>query len=118
MIAISAEKPNAPLHNCTLGKRYNAAHSHLVYHPQFESAVIKLQESCPQDLTDGEKAAVECLKVVEDSRSSIADDKNGEVLSMRERQDKRRKVAVTFREYIPFGFLLGSVAELERVWSI
>lgn len=31
---------------------------------------------------------------------------------------KHLKVAVTSLEYIPSGFLLGSVAEVERVWSI
>ena len=62
-IAFSSEDSNAPLQNCTLGQHYIGVNSNLVTDPLFESAVIKLQGNYPQDLTDDEEQAVDCLQL-------------------------------------------------------
>lgn len=119
VIADSAEAPNAPLHNCTLGQHYTGMSSHLVTDPLFESAVIKLQGNCLQDLTDDEKKAVECLQLnTGEGAAGNGAEGGAEVLSMSERRKKRRKTEAIPKRYMHCNFILGSVAEVERVWSV
>ena len=119
VIALSADKPHAALYDCKLGQHYVGANSDIMTDPVFESAVIKLQENCPQDMTDDEKQSVECLRLDAADAAGPADAANdAEVLSINERRKKRRKLSALPKRYMDCGFILGSVAEVERVWSI
>ena len=115
LISLSADKPHAAMYNCTLEQHYIGSNADIMTDPVFESAVIKLQENCPQDLSDAEKASVLCLKVEETTDGNAED---SDLLSMSERRKKRRKVAAIPKRYINCDFVLGSVAEVERLWSI
>lgn len=117
-ILVAADKPEQPLYNCKLGEKFIGTKSHLVTDADFESGVIKIQAGCPDELTDAEKTAVQCLKSDHAEAGSADGSSNGEYLSMKERLAKRRKITATNRTYIPCNFILGSVAEVERVWSI
>lgn len=63
LIALSADKQKMPLYHCKLGEPYNGVKSRHVANSLFESAVLKLQENCPQNLTVDEKEAVKCLTI-------------------------------------------------------
>lgn len=119
VIGCSSNRPDLPLHGCQLGRRYISLDSHLCMNPTFESGVMKLQENCPQDLTDAEKEAISCLKIDTNSGEAVElGVGTDELLTMRERHAKRRKVSAIPKRYMPCNFILGSVAEVERVWSM
>lgn len=83
----------------------------------FESGVIKIQSGCQDELNDLDNKAVAFLRSdpVYSTGNNVTDDS---VLQMKQRLSKRRKTCTKKRTYIPCNFILGSVAEVERVWSL
>ena len=106
-----------PLHDSKLGDTYIGTDSRHVSNKVLESAVIKLQNYTPDELTGQEKTAVIGLKSPTAEKNTSASSKNA-VLTMQERIAKRKKILHIPNIYMPSNFLLGSVAEVERVSSI
>ena len=118
-IEASVDDDSLPLHNCTLGTYYLATDSSFATDPLFESAVVKLQNGVSGTLTEDEKVAVRSLRVKNAGSSGEGAGTSNRFMSMKERLEKRRKLSMTPEStYIPCNFVLGSVAEVERVWSI
>ena len=85
----------------------------------FETGVVKLQRGKLDSLTDAEKAAVRMLKVEDYVESTNAAAPAGEdPSSMEARLIKKRRVAKAADKYMPCGFILGSAAAVERIWSV
>ena len=116
--AVNDEKAmkSAPLYGCRLEGKYLSVDSTIVECPNFENGVTKILNKEENKLSDVEKHAVRNLRrnipTYEDESVSPI------FMSMRERLAKRRKMNSRSEEYIDCKFILGSVAEAERVWSM
>ena len=128
--AIEAGKPrpDSKLYHCKLGKSYFELTStnRRIHSGYFESAVIKIQMSQHENkqcnLTQREKQSVlHLLKEEvndEDENTEASDEEIDEI----EQAKKRRKTLQVGNNiesrYINLDFILGSVAEVERLWSM
>ena len=113
--------PGSTMSNCKLDSWYIGPTAHIVKDPYFESGVTKIQRGNKSDMTAEEKDA--CKNLLLSSRGDyVMDTNNGhdiDQLSFKERYDsKRRRVNSSVDKYIDCSFILGSVAEAERLWSI
>ena len=106
----------APLHGCKLDGKYARLSSTFVEYAAFEDGVTKIQNGETKKLSKVEKEAVKHL------RRASNDEEIKHVatssLSIHERLAKRRKLKGQLDEYVNRDFILGSVAEAERVWSV
>ena len=110
------ENPNSDLFGCKLGNRCISEESQFVHSNTFESAVMKLQTKQAHNLTGEEREAIMMLR--ETNITIASGEANNSVPKMSERLAKRRKVNFLKEEYIYSSFILGSAAEVERVFSI
>eukprot|EP00171_Calliarthron_tuberculosum_P001364 IDg1364t1 len=104
---------------CNLGKIYISANASIVAHRFFETGVCKLQKGMANTLTACEKEAVRCLRKessTQDPLPSSRSSRQSEGIS--ERLRKRQKLSASNDGYIDTRFLLGSVAEVERLFSV
>lgn len=108
------DDPDNPLHGCTLGNEYLKIRSHLSVNPVFEAAVLKLQNNNEEQLTRAEKAAVVSLHKCESDTTAGNEEQK---LTFKQKLAKRQKLEAPGK-YICADFVLGSVAEVERVWSM
>lgn len=109
-----ARTPGTALHLCRLGTKYIGIDAEIVPDKTFLSAVVKIQNGECNNLTPDEKATVSDLR----SSSSQVTNVLSQNSSMEERLSKRRKISSAAQEYVNCDFILGSVAEVERIWSI
>lgn len=108
-------KLNSKLFKCKLGTSYISSTSHLVKHKAFENGVVKIQRDDLFSLTLSERSACKRL-LIEPSETSVQNQAVpsnvlGEIY-------KRRKVLRTAPKYMDTRFIIGSVAEVERLWSL
>ena len=120
MKAVEEEKRmhSSPFYNCRLGDKYISPTSAIVKYRHFESGVVKIQSGKQHEITTDEEKAVKCLLA-----GNFVSEENNEIQvnprSMIERINKRRKVSESNKtKYIDCSFILGSVAAVERLWSI
>jgi hypothetical protein len=110
--------PGHPLHKCRLGTSKIAPNAAIVANPDFKQAVCKIQLKQFAAMTDSEKAAAAPLRR---PQAQVAAESPGTgALSFQERLAKRLKTEEQDPrdEYINCDFILGSAAEVERLWSI
>lgn len=110
----ATRKPAWKLHNCKLGNEYIRRNSHLTTDPDFESGIVKLQKGEANQLTSAEKVAVCMLE--KDVEDVVPDSDSDREMLMDERLNKRRKIDKNC-QYRSADFVLGSSAEVERIWS-
>ena len=107
---------DSAMYRCSLGTKYIAEDANILRDPDFESGVCKIQNGMTDLMTDEEKTA--CGKLLlggeEDSSDS---DREGEV-SYEERLRKRKRQRDNPSGYMNCDFILGSAAEVERLWSV
>jgi hypothetical protein len=96
--------------------------------PHFESGVVKIQRGQSQDLSRTEKAAVASLLL--DNPGNIAADPDpgvdvrflspASIAKATAHQDskKRQRMSADQEKYINCDYIIGSVAEVERLWSM
>ena len=116
--AVDCEKNirNSPLYGCKLDGKYIAHDSSIIQYPDFERGVTKIQNGATNSLTLSERKSVKMLLSTNEVEEE--DIEVSEMISIRERIAKRQKMSHHRDEYINCDFILGSVAEVERVWSI
>ena len=116
--AVTDEKDdiNSVFYGCRLGKKYIGVTAPIVKYPAFESGAYKLLKGFERDLTDEEKIALQGLK--KESVEALEEVVATGPISMAERMAKRRKVGLFTDNYGNCLFILGSVARVERLWSI
>eukprot|EP00171_Calliarthron_tuberculosum_P002072 IDg2072t1 len=115
--AISEEKcqRGSNLFGCLLLPHHIATNAACVKYPIFETAVVKIQKGDEDKMTKEEKESVSSL--LRSSAQVEAPESLTRPLTMEERLEKRQKVS-RISDYINCDFVLGSIAESERVWSI
>ena len=86
----------------------------------FESGVVKLQHGQQDDLTDAERSASSILKVTQDvDREESKGQPDDEELSIAEILARSKRCRIEKNHfYMNRRFVLGSVVEIERIWSI
>ncbi len=107
---------NSPLYGCRLGSKYIANNSAIVESPIFERSVVKIQKGKAEELTEEEKLSVTFLRKDDAPKSFVS--QAAMSMTMSERMAKKRKVISSRYEYVACDFILGSVAKVERLWSI
>ena len=107
--------PDSILHRCKLGSRYIAHDSFIVHSRNFQNAVCKIHRNQVNLLTDPEKEAVRHLR---EDTTELPFQNFSNANSFKERIAKKRKIANNRTEYITCDFVHGSVAEVERLWSL
>ncbi len=116
--AVRDEKltPSSPFYNSKLDTKHIAPDSSIVAYPKFENAVIKQQLGLAKDLTDSEEESV--AKLRKSSTPDILDGNSSTSCSIAEGTAKKRRVCQREAEHVDTSFTLGSVARVERQWSI
>ena len=107
---------NSVMYRCPLGKIYISEDAELLRDPLFESGVCKIQNGTTELMTAGEKEACESLLVIDDGNSSGSD--REEEIEYEERLRRRKRQRENPSGYRNCDFILGSAAEVERLWSI
>lgn len=108
----------AIFYRCKVDGRYVSERSTIVYNPDFESGVVKIQKDNEDHLTRSEILAVKILKRPQAANSNNTENcrpssKSYYVFS---RHAKRQKVE--YRDgYINFNFIFGFVALIKSLWS-
>jgi len=116
----------SPLEGCTLGVKYIACDSDITSDPDFENGVVKIQRNMVHTMTPEEHAACEKLRAEANYNDGGGDDNNEDDyeavlgMSLEDRLTGRKRKHDEHDEfsYMNADFILGSVAEVERLWSI
>ena len=107
---------NFVMHCCPSGKNYISDDAEFLHDPLFESGVCKIQNGTTELMTVGEKEACKSLLVNDDGNSSGSDQE--EEIDYEERLRQRKQQRENPLGYMNCDFILGSAAEVERLWSI
>lgn len=103
-------------YGCKLGNSYIQEKSHIATDDTFETGVVKVQRGDISAMTPEEKEACSRLKL---SASNSREESCRTNLTMADRiAAKKRHRENNKEEYMNCGFILGSVAEVERLWSV
>ena len=105
----------SPLFGCKLESNYIGSDAKCMKYPDLEKGVFQIQEGCEEDMTEAEKKTDSILLKKNDHDCEMS--YGLKIHSMEERLSKRRKT-ISPSKYINCSFIVGSVAEAERVWSI
>lgn len=116
---------NAILYKCRLGDNYIHPTANICPDPHFESAVVKIQQGRIEDLTQDEVTAAARLRVgweAEAPAAEAAEPQSPEAKTMAQKiakvAKKRLQASGGAGGYINCDFILGSAAEVERLWSL
>ena len=112
--------PGSPLYQCLLGNDTIGQDSSIVVHRSFENGVVKVQRGEIETLTRAERRSITCLPKPNASEDDVTvpAEESSSTMSMAERLSKRRKKETDTNKYMDCSFILGSVAEVERAWSV
>lgn len=108
--------PQSPLYQCNLKEKWISINARISPDPKFESGVCKIQRGETSRLTDAEKLA--CSKLLlheEPAEIPVANNQMSLSDMIQERKKRRIEKAPRYRNC---DFILGSAAEVERLWSI
>lgn len=115
LVAEQKDDPESKLHNCMMGTGHISSNSRHCRNKSFESGVIKIQRNSIRTMTQAEKRA--CRALLLESEGNI-DDMNAAESSVLSEIKKRRKLSHSSPKYMDASFILGSVALVERLWSL
>ncbi len=118
MEAVSEEKHSASsdLYQCKLGHKYISSLVHIVQYTHLEAGVVTIQKGIENQINEFEKAAVRILRKPISSGGTTGLRGTVSTNNISERMAKRRKRDEETSNYIDCNFILGSVAEVERVF--
>eukprot|EP00171_Calliarthron_tuberculosum_P005814 IDg5814t1 len=113
---------SSPLFQCTLGDSWISPDASIIHSKHFENGVSKIQRNLSHQLTREEKEACQSLKIDTDLSSTSgmeteSQSTTGSLMASRINRLKRKRITQE-EEYMNCNFILGSVAEIERLWSI
>jgi hypothetical protein len=117
-IAIGKGNASSDLYKCTLGTKYIGIDALIVPNLDFQTRVIKIQNGEAMTMTAVEIAA--CTKLLKPATGAgaIGQERVDDDLSYGERVEQMKKQKMTPVGYINCYCILGSVAAVERLWSI
>jgi len=107
------DDPNSHWYESGFQDKYIASDSKKIHNPMFYNGVIKIQNG-KQQLTAEEKAACQCLLKEGADLAATSSAKLSVAEKLAARKAKKPRVA---SEYVNSDFIIGSVAEAERLWS-
>ncbi len=108
-------KRSCNLFNCRLGRKYIGPNATVTHLPVFKQAILKIQEECESQMDETERSSVEILRKESDTFHVTCTERES---SMETRLAKHRKISIKMSEYVDTCFVLGSVAKIERVFSV
>lgn len=116
VVKTSRADSGSPFYGCKLGTTYISTDSYISTESSFECAVVKIQRNEASSLSAAELNACKNFKLHKTNTPSS---------TIRERSTIAEKLAEKKRrrlddsdKYMNCSFILGSVAEVERLWSI
>ena len=117
---VEATLPQHRLHGCGLGGVYIAENSEKLVSRHFHSGVIKIQTNMTATMTVAEKTACATLKVMDTNARNEMLSNDSANLSFVERQAKKQRLRLRLVDdsWANCDFILGSAAEVERLWSL
>lgn len=126
---LEADKtPDNPLFGCAMVPRYIQDDAAIVSNPHFETGVVKIQALLQHTLTDAEKLAVrdlrrgerdeDAVQPVQDGQPAIDPGSQSPSTVARLQEERQMMVQQTADDYVDCSFILGSVAIVERLWSL
>ena len=104
--------------------RYIADNAEIIENPEFEAGVVKIQREQAALLTDAEKAAVSGLlnaaaeETPQDPSPILFSSPAYLVEAMNKNRKREHENARLNNTYVNCDFIAGSVAEVERLWSL
>ena len=106
------------LYNCKLGNIYIGKDSEKLPDKFFENGIVKIQCGDISELTDDEHNACQrlCYENIEVNRTITNYDESNMTYEERIASKKKQKMAKS-KKYYDASFILGSAAEVERLWS-
>jgi hypothetical protein len=109
--------PESDFHRCKLGKIYIGAGCDKLPDPDFISGVCKIQNGNIGDMADDEKEACSHLRanVGEEEEAAATLTFQEKLTKMR---NKKRSSACLDAQFENVDYIIGSAAEVERVWSV
>lgn len=119
MKVVSSERTNVsfPIYSYKLSSKYISPSANIMTKSIFEIAVVKIQNKDELSLTTDEKNSVFNLRREIDPTSTRSSSRS--ILTTIEKHlNKKRKVQCKNDDFINCDFLVGSVAEVERLWSV
>eukprot|EP00171_Calliarthron_tuberculosum_P023569 IDg23569t1 len=105
---------SSAMFGCRLGSQYLAPDAATVTDPHFESGVVKIQNKHESTMTELEKNACKSL-LMESSTSIGGEPPASSPIAAKLATGKRRCMTSKYRNC---GFIVGSAAEVERLWSV
>jgi hypothetical protein len=130
VLVMNTELPvNHELHGCHLGMTYIRRDANIIDYEDFENGVVKIQTGEAHLLTDPERVAVSSLRRNAPAIPAVNVDQDTDIdptqwssprKIAKEIHRKRQKLqeSAAANEYIRCDYILGSVAEVERLWSL
>lgn len=102
------------LNSCKLGSNYISPSANIMPNPIFECAVIKVQNKNVSSLTTDGKNSVSNLRR-EIEPTSICSSSSSILTTIEQHLGKKRKVQCKNDDFINWDFIVGSLAEVERL---
>ncbi len=113
--------PDSDIYQCQLGARAISPVSRLVTDKDFESGVVKIERNQLRSMSSSERNASRSFLVSNYSTAIVSgsdSEEDGEKSIMAPITKKRRKLSNSTAKYIDSRFICGSVAKVERLWSL
>jgi len=107
---------SSALYNCKLKDKYIGTSAQIMTDPVFESGVIKIQRNEYQSITINKNRACKKLRI-QNAIYTAPENPTFQTMAEKVAAKKKRKLEATTK-YMNCSFILGSVAEVERLWSI
>ncbi|KAI0559707.1 hypothetical protein FGB62_139g25 [Gracilaria domingensis] len=111
------ESSHLPFFHCSLLDKYIADDAEILANPFFESGVCKIQNNRSHQLTEVEVTDCNRLLLTSEPVHTSLSQVDGPA-SYTERLHRRKKQKISDARYRDCSFILGSVAEVERLWSV
>ncbi|KAI0559108.1 Ribonuclease H-like protein [Gracilaria domingensis] len=111
------ESSDSPFFHCSLQDKYIADDAEILADPFFESGVCKIENNRAHQLTEVEVTACNRLLLTSEPVHTSLSQVDGPA-SYSERLHRRKKQKISDARYRDCSFILGSVAEMERLWSV
>lgn len=105
---------NSNFYGCLLGSKYLSPTANKVTDPYSKSGVVKIQNNQAGSMSTLDMAACESL-LLEQQTTSYESGSSLSTIAHKLADVKRRFVT---NKYLNCGFIIGSAAEVERLWSL
>ena len=107
---------NSKMFRCLLGTKYISKDADILKNVEFESGICHIQNGSTELMTENEKTA--CARLLLETDDDLSESSDNEEVPYEKRLRRRRWKRENPSGYLNRDFILGSAAEVERLWSI